>query len=406
MKEKELLSVINYEGDNTTFVWKHPFEDFQIGSQLIVHESQEAIFYRDGKALDLFGAGRHTLTTQNLSVLGKNYDFMMIGGTPFHSEVYFINLVTQMGIKWGTDSKIRLFDPNSGLHIEIGACGQFNLRITNSRKVLVKLVGAEKGLFQGDFAGGNGYGISSITAKFKSLVITKVKSLLAKTIKEKQINILEIDEHLDTISNILQTEINIALDEYGFVIPEFYVTTIQTPDDEPNFKRLKQQYAEQYLRVKQEQILKAEAEAAQARKLIEQETLAKQRIIEAQGQAEAYRLQAEAEAKEMAMKGYTYQQETQRIVGSESAKNTSGGGVGGIAKDVIGIGLGIGVMGQVVGAVKDSTGSLLNQNIQAGTNIVNPTVNPKTWECPSCHTKDISSPFCPTCGTKKPESTT
>jgi membrane protease subunit (stomatin/prohibitin family) len=397
MKEKELLSVIKYEGENTTFIYKHPIEDFQIGSQLIVHESQEAIFFRDGKVLDLFGAGRHTLTTQNLSILGRAYELPTNGDNPFHCEVYFINLTTQMGIKWGTDSKVRMFDPNSGLYIEIGASGQFNLRINDSRKVLVKIVGTEKGLFQSDIVGGSSYNVASVNSKFKALVITKVKSLLSKTIKSKNINILEVDEYVDEISTILRDEINVSLDDYGFTMPEFYVTTIQTPDDDPNFKRLKQQYAEQYLRVRQEQILKAEAEAAQARKLVEQETIAKQTIIEAQGSAEAYRLQAEVEAKEMQMKGYTYQQETQRIVGSEAAKNSSGGGVGGIASDIIGIGVGIGVMGQVVGAVKDATNPILGENIKAGSNLV----NTPTWECPNCHTKDIVSLFCPNCGRKK-----
>lgn len=66
IKKDGLASVIKYEGDNETLVWKHPIEDFNFGSQLIVHESQEAIFFRDGQALDLFGPGRYTLETQQL----------------------------------------------------------------------------------------------------------------------------------------------------------------------------------------------------------------------------------------------------------------------------------------------------------------------------------------------------
>lgn len=58
-----IIQVIKYEGDNTTFIWKHPTEDFNLGSQLIVHESQRAIFFKDGQALDLFGPGRYTLST-------------------------------------------------------------------------------------------------------------------------------------------------------------------------------------------------------------------------------------------------------------------------------------------------------------------------------------------------------
>ena len=60
----EILDIIKYEGDNTTFIWKHPKEDFNIGSQLIVHESQEAILFINGQALDLFSAGRHTYNIQ------------------------------------------------------------------------------------------------------------------------------------------------------------------------------------------------------------------------------------------------------------------------------------------------------------------------------------------------------
>ena len=71
IKKEGLASVIKYEGDDETLIWKHPIEDFNMGSQLIVHESQEAIFFRDGQALDLFGAGRYTLETQQLPLLEK-----------------------------------------------------------------------------------------------------------------------------------------------------------------------------------------------------------------------------------------------------------------------------------------------------------------------------------------------
>ncbi len=91
--------VIQYEGDNSTFVWKHPTEDFYTGSQLIVHESQEAIFFMNGQALDLFGPGRHTLETQNLPQVSRLFRKPLGGDTPFHCEVYYINKTEQMAIK-------------------------------------------------------------------------------------------------------------------------------------------------------------------------------------------------------------------------------------------------------------------------------------------------------------------
>ena len=412
IKKDGLASIIKYEGDNETLVWKHPIEDFNFGSQLIVHESQEAIFFRDGQALDLFGAGRYTLQTQQLPLLEKIYKLPTDTEGTFHSEVYFVNLATQMGVKWGTDSKVRLFDPASGLHIELGASGEFNIRVTDSRKLLLKVVGTTGGLGQEQLLGiGNGKGF------FRSMVMTQVKSYLAQTIRENAINILEIDEHLMALSGALRERINAALDEYGLTMPEFYVSRIVTPDDDPNFRRMKEQYAEQYLLVRQESIRKAEAEAAADRKAVEAQTAARMKIIGAQGEAEAlkiqkqaeaeaYRMQAEAEAAEMRMKGYTYQQETSRQVGLEAMKNGLGGGTNaaGALGDLAGLGVSLGAMGSVIGMTKDALSPMTQDAAQMGAAVGAAVAG--CWDCQACGRKNITTNFCPDCGGKKPESKT
>ena len=412
IKKDGLASIIKYEGDNETLVWKHPIEDFNFGSQLIVHESQEAIFFRDGQALDLFGAGRYTLQTQQLPLLEKIYKLPTDTEGTFHSEVYFVNLATQMGVKWGTDSKVRLFDPASGLHIEIGASGEFNIRVTDSRKLLLKVVGTTGGLGQEQLLGiGTGKGF------FRSMVMTQVKSYLAQTIKENAINILEIDEHLMALSAALRERINAALDEYGLTMPEFYVSRIVTPDDDPNFRRMKEQYAEQYLLVRQENIRKAEAEAAADRKAVEAQTAARMKIIGAQGEAEAlkiqkqaeaeaYRMQAEAEAAEMRMKGYTYQQETSRQVGLEAMKNGLGGGANaaGALGDLAGLGVSLGAMGSVIGMTKDALNPMTQDAAQMGAAVGAAVAG--SWDCPACGHKNITTNFCPDCGGRKPEAKT
>lgn len=413
VKNQGLASVIKYEGGNDVFVWKHPIEDFNLGSQLIVHESQEAIFFKDGKALDLFGAGRYTLATQNLPILEELYKLPTNSDEVFHSEVYFINMVTQMGIKWGTDSKVRLFDPASGLHVEIGACGNFNLRVVNSRKLLLKVVGTTSSLNQGDIAG---YTVSDYTAKFKSLIMTKVKSNLARAIKENNINILEIDSYLDILSDKMRDIVNETLDEYGLTMPEFHITTVMTPDDDPDFKRLKKQFADKTLKVREEEIRKAEAEAAQSRKILEAQTEAQLKMVSAQGEAEAlkikaqaeaeaYKAQAYAEAEEMRAKGYTYQQETARQVGLEAMQNgITGGSMGGGLGDVAGLGVTLGAMGGVINMTKDALNPIMQNSAEIGAgfgNVVAGNAN-DGWEC-SCGVKNITSKFCPDCGAKKPE---
>ncbi len=409
IRKDGLASIIKYEGDNETLVWKHPIEDFNLGSQLIVHESQEAIFFRDGQALDLFGAGRYTLETQQLPILEKLYKLPTDTEGTFHSEVYYINLATQMGIKWGTDSKVRLFDPMTGMHLELGASGEFNIRVTNSRKLLLKLVGTTDTLKQDALLGGNGKGL------FRSMVMTQVKSYLAAAIRENAINILEIDERLMELSEALRDKINPRLAEYGLEMPEFFVARIVTPDDDPNFRKMKEQFAEQYLNVRQEQIRKNVAVAEAERKTVEAQTAARMKIIGAQGdaealkiqkqaEAEAYRMQAAAEAEEMRMKGYTYQQETARQVGLEAMQNGitgNGGGVVGGMGEIAGLGVTLGAMGSVIGMTKDALNPVMDTAAQMGQAVGSATSG--GWDCPECGKMHIQSKFCPECGAKKPE---
>ncbi|MBO4689107.1 MAG: SPFH domain-containing protein [Clostridiales bacterium] len=377
----EIISVIKYEGSNEVFAYKHPKEDITIGSQLIVHESQEALFFRDGKALDLFQAGRHTLTTYNIPLLRDLMKLGTGGENVFHAEVYFINMTTQMGIRWGTDSKVRLFDPASGLHIEVGASGTFNLKVVDSRKLIVKIVGTTDGLLRSEIADPS-EGLEYGTSKFRALIINRVKTNLARVIKEQNINILEVDAYLDVLSAQMQAVINESLVEYGLFMPEFYITTVMTPDDDPNFQRLKQQFADRTLKVREEEVRRAEAEAAQGRKIVEAQTEAQLKMVSAQGDAEAirikaqaeadaYRMQAEAEAQEMRMKGYSYQDETARKVGMEAMQNgITGGGAGGGAAggigEVAGLGVALGAMGGVINMTKDALNPIMGTSAQLG----------------------------------------
>ena len=411
MREAGIPAVISYEGDNSTFVWKHPMTDFVTGSQLIVHESQEAIFFRNGEALDSFGPGRYTLETGVLPKMDHLFR-LPVQGQPFHAEVYFVNLTTQMGIKWGTSSKVGLFDPATGLHVELGASGSFNLRVTDARKLLIKLVGTTGGLSQGDLyqSGGASAGVSA--GYFRTMIATKVKSNLARIIKENRYSVLELDEHVDSISLALKDAVNPELAEYGLEMPEFYVANIVTPDDDPSFRRMKQQHADLYLRTREEAIRKAEAEAAFERKAVEAQTAARMKVIGAQSEAEAariagqaqaevYRMQAEAEAAEMRMKGYTYQQETARQVGLEAMKNGGCAGMTGIAGEAMQLGVGLGAVGSVIGMTKDAIQPVMRGVSDLAQPAPTPP-QPEGWTC-ACGKTGITSNFCPDCGSKKPE---
>ena len=438
MKEKikhdGLASVIKYEGDNETLVWKHPIEDFNMGSQLIVHESQEAIFFRDGQALDLFGAGRYTLETAQLPIIEKLYKLPTDTEGTFHSEVYFINKTVQMAIKWGTPEKVRFIDPLTGVPLELGASGELNLAVSDSRKLLIKLVGTMKGVAWGDGAGMT----KSIQSSFRPLIANAVKTNLSAVIKEQAIDLLEIDEKLDVISNRLREKLLPGFEEYGLTIPQFYVTNVVLPENDPNFKRIRdlhtitlqtrmaqaeavvktaQAQAQAQYRTAEEQS-KAAIEAARRGAVLEQQTTetevarreAERQVIAAQAAAQAQRMQGLTEAEIMAAKGYSQkdvlQAEVQKAyaegIGNMGPAISAGGGGGSVMGDLLGLGVGM----AAASAVAPQIGQFF-QGMQPGSVPGAPAPasdTPKTgWDCPNCGVRNITSKFCPECGTKRPE---
>ena len=230
-----ITSVIKYEGDNSTFIWKHPCEDFNTTTQLIVHESQEAIFFLNGQALDLFGPGRHTLETQNIPLLRRIINIPTGGESPFHCEVYFINKTEQMAIRWGTDSKVQYVEPTYKFPISIGASGEMALSVNDSRKLLVKLVGTERVLDR-----------QQLTTYFRSILMAKVKTYIAQAMRTNAINIFEIDENLETFSADIQQRLIPDFLDYGVQLKRFYVTTVVKPDGDPKYEKFKELHFRQY----------------------------------------------------------------------------------------------------------------------------------------------------------------
>ena len=416
----KIADIIKYEGDNSTFIWKHPSEDFNSLTQLIVHESQEAIFFMNGQALDLFGPGRYTLETQNIPKVGGLLNKTTGGDTPFHCEVYFINKTVQMAVKWGTDSKVRFIDPLTGVPLELGACGEMNLQVCDSRKLLVKLVGTMNGIAWGDSRDGF---TKSLNDCFRPLISTAVKANLASSIKQGNIDILEIDERLEELSGVLRASIVPGFEEYGLTIPQMYVTTIVLPENDPNFKKIRELHTISFQKrmVEAETEIRtakaaAEAEVTAAQRQIELERQtteteiarreAERRVIEAEAEAMAAKMAGIAEAEVMAAKGYNEKDVLQAEVQKAFAEGIgnmggNGGAGGGMMSDIVGLGVGL----QAAGAMSGQLGGIFNGfagGFQTpGAQAPEATAPQSNVKCANCgNTLPANAKFCLECGTK------
>lgn len=371
----KIAEIIKYEGDNSTFIWKHPYEDFNTTTQLIVHESQEAIFFMNGQALDLFGAGRYTLETENIPLIKKFLNKPTGDKTPFHCEVYFINKTEQMAIRWGTDSKVQYVEPTYGFPISIGASGEMALSVDDSRKLLVKLVGTERVLDQ-----------PKLVAFFRAFLMTKVKTYIAQTMKQNSINIFEIDEYLEKFSSEIRERLHKDFLDYGVELKRFFITTIVKPDGDPTYEKFKNLHFRQYADV-------AEAKLQQKVGIIEKQTEAQRMVIEAQGLAEKRKTE-----------GYTYQQERGFDVAEKVATNE---GAGNFSSAGIGLGMMAGIGGAVGGAVSNTfngafapIGSINESESDRFCDACGGGITPDDVFCDSCGKQLNSIDLCSKCGFK------
>ncbi len=325
----KIADIIKYEGDNSTFVWKHPCEDFNSLTQLTVHESQEAVFFMNGQVLDIFGPGRFTLETQNLPKIGKILNRATKNKTPFHCEVYFVNKTDKMNVKWGTDSRIEYIEPKYGFPISIGLSGEMIVRADDSQKLLTKLIGTETYMGQ-----------AQLISFFRAILMNRIKTYIAQYIKNNEISIFEFDANLQVCSEAVCQLLIPHFAEYGIELVDFFITNIAKPDGEKQYEKFKELHFRQYADI-------TEARLKQQTELIYAETEAKKTVIE-----------SEATATKRTQEGYTYAQERGFDVATEVARNEAVG-------EFTNMGVGFGTMAGVGGAVGGMVGGMMNSVVQS-----------------------------------------
>ena len=212
---------IKYDGPPDVLVWKYPKDNITMGGQLIVNESQQAVFFKGGQALDLFDPGTHTLSTKNLPLLQKLVNLPFGGNTPFTAEIFFVNRVARLDYKWGTRTPIPVEDPKYKVLISIGCFGQFGLRVTDSRVFVTQIVGTMPE-WKGDM----------VLEYFRGVVLTRVKDLVAKFAVQKNVSVAAITAHIDDISQQVEDRLRGEFAKYGIELLKFFISSITIPDEE------------------------------------------------------------------------------------------------------------------------------------------------------------------------------
>lgn len=216
---QRLLDVIEWvPADPSAIVGKVPESgqaDIRVGAQLIVRETQCAVFFRDGKALDVFGPGRHTLTTANVPILSEFMSRFTGGHNVFSAEVYFVNQQVLTDLKWGTPNPIDLKDPDLGW-VQLRAFGTFSVRIEEPQLFVNTLVGAQ-GL----------YSTQTLNTFLKGSIRTRLNDLLTTTFQ----SYASIRSNLDELAAAMKVKVRDDFGKYGIGLRDFFIQDVSVPEE-------------------------------------------------------------------------------------------------------------------------------------------------------------------------------
>jgi membrane protease subunit (stomatin/prohibitin family) len=187
--------------------------NIRLGSQLTVRESQEAIFFRDGKALDVFKAGRHTLTSANLPLLDRLINLPFGGKAPFQAEVYFVNMRTLTGLKWGTSSPV-VFRDSELTMVQLRAFGGYTCRVVDSQLFVNEVVGTE-----------SFYTTMEVSDWLRDFIVSRFNDVLGEVLD----TVLDLPKYYDEIGQAMRARVGEDFRNYGLELIDFLIEAITPP---------------------------------------------------------------------------------------------------------------------------------------------------------------------------------
>ena len=189
--------------------------EIKMGAQLIVRDNQSAVFFKDGKGLDIFGAGRHTLTTKNLPILTKVLALPWGFKSPFRAEVYFVNMKTFLNQKWGTKDPVAFKDSKLGL-VRLRAFGVYTLKIVEPALFINAVVGTQ-----------GVYTTEMIDNYLRDVIVARINDLFGEQLD----TIFELPQYYDELAVDIKARLVDDFSKYGMELIDFFVNSITPPPE-------------------------------------------------------------------------------------------------------------------------------------------------------------------------------
>lgn len=215
------------------FAYRYPETNLSTYTQIVVYESQEALFFSKGRLLAKFGPGKHVLNTENIPLLRNFFGIPFGGKNPFTAEIWIVNKLYPANLEWKVGN-LPIHDADYQTMIPLHVKGQYGLFISNSEKFLIKMVGTKDVFTENDM-------LSQAYGEFAS----KAKSAIVQFMNNQQIGLKAVSAHLESLSQYLKQSLLAFWDEYGLTLTKFYVTEISVDTSLPEGKKIANALASQ-----------------------------------------------------------------------------------------------------------------------------------------------------------------
>jgi|GEM_PF-1073175 len=227
-----VVAVVKYNGGADALAWRFPSEGLGTWTKLMVNESQEAVLFANGQALDIFTTGDYMLSPDNIPFLNEIMNLPPKVKSPLAADIWYINKGRTLEVKWGTPAPVELLDPKYKALIPLKALGQFSVQIGESTTFLNNLAGTLPA-FDND----------SLVKQLRTLHLNMLKESILSYIGEKDISILEISPHLGELSEHLKVKIMPVLDGLGVKMDAFRLNHIKLSEESPVVKQINEAVA-------------------------------------------------------------------------------------------------------------------------------------------------------------------
>lgn len=189
--------------------------DLRIGSQVIVREAQNVVFMRDGRALDVFGPGRHTITTANIPLLIDFVSKAFNDRTPFTAEVFYVSMKEFADQKWGTPQPIIVRNPGVGLGVALlQGFGTYSFQVSDPQQFVNQIVGAQ-----------GYYRTSDIENRLRTMLLSKLQDLLGETTAKS--NVMELIAQTNELSAGVRAMTQDDFKAIGLTLKSFYIGNLK-----------------------------------------------------------------------------------------------------------------------------------------------------------------------------------